>query len=429
MEKQFKIAIIGLGYVGLPLLLEFSRKYNTIGYDKDLKRIKSLQLGIDVNKDVDLKSIKNHKKIILTSSKKKLLEFNFFIVCVPTPINRNKKPNLRNLKEASKIVGDIISDKNIVVFESTVYPGVTENFCVPIIEKYSKLKCITNNSKQKKGFYIGYSPERINPGDKIHNLKNISKLVSSNNAIALKKIFYVYNMIIKAKVVKVKSIKICESAKIIENIQRDVNIALMNEFAKIFGKMGLDVNEIINTASTKWNFAKYYPGLVGGHCIGVDPYYLSYLSKKNKIKPKMILSGRKINDEMYKYVLNLVKKNAKLKRINITNSSILIMGYSFKENCSDTRNTQVEKIFNFFDKVSPITHIYDPLVNIEDLPARVKKSFIKTPRSKYYDLIIIPVPHKIFINKKSKFITKLLKKNSIVFDLKSAFKNKKFLTL
>lgn len=425
MKTQIKIAVIGLGYVGLPLAIEFSKHYFVTGFDINKNRIKSLKKYKDNNNEVKInKNFLKQNKLNFTNYEKDLHGSNVFIVCVPTPIFKSTKPDLRNLVSACHLISKYIKINDLIVFESTVYPSTTENVCLKILEKKSKLKCITTTDF-KEGFYLGYSPERINPGDLNHHLSNTTKLVSSNSSLGLKKIYSLYKKIIKADVIKVNSIQICESAKIIENVQRDVNIALMNEFSKIFRKMNLNVNEIIKYASTKWNFLKFYPGLVGGHCIGVDPYYLAHIAKKNKIDPRLIISGRKINDKMYLQVIKRVSDICLSQNIKISKSNVLLMGYAFKENCSDIRNTQIIKIFDYYKKYAQKVEIYDPLIkSTKEIKSRIE--IIKKPKQKYYSVVLVLVPHKQILALTSKYIDKITKPRSIIFDLKNAFKRNYF---
>jgi UDP-N-acetyl-D-glucosamine/UDP-N-acetyl-D-galactosamine dehydrogenase len=425
MKTQIKIAVIGLGYVGLPIALEFSKYHNVTGFDISKKRIESLKNFKDSNNETNIsKGSLKKNNIIFTNNKYDLKNCNIYVVCVPTPVFKSTKPDLRNLINACNLISKFIKINDIVIFESTVYPSTTETICLPLLEKGSNLKCNTNNNSQS-GFFIGYSPERINPGDQNHNLSNTKKLVSSNSSRGLQKIYSLYKKIIKTDVIKVNSIQVCESSKIIENVQRDVNIALMNEFAKIFRKMDLDINEIIKYASTKWNFIKFYPGLVGGHCIGVDPYYLSYIAKKNNIDPKLIISGRKINDNMYLHIIKRISNICLKKNINISKSNVLIMGYAFKENCSDIRNTQVKKIHEYYKKKSKNVEIYDPLIN-NDKDLINKLTIIKKPKKNFYKIIIVCVPHKKILSLSSNYIKQLQKSNSIVFDLKNSFNRNYF---
>ncbi len=424
MKKQFKICIIGLGYVGLPLLCNLGGKFNMIGFDLNKKRISELKQGIDLNKEIKKKDILN-KNILFTNNIESIYEADVYIICVPTPINHNKIPDLKLLKQACITVGKVIKESNLVIIESTVYPSTTDEICIPLLEKYSGLKNFKNNSNINKGFYVGYSPERINPGDKLNTVTNTSKLISSNSSKGLNLISKIYGKTIKGKLIKVNSIKECEASKIIENVQRDINIALMNEFSKIFRKMNLDVNSIINYANTKWNFSYYQPGLVGGHCIGVDPYYLAYISKKIGIDPKLILSGREINDNMYKQIIFRIKEIFNQKKINFIKSKILIMGYSFKENCPDIRNTQIEKIYKELSKKVQSIEIYDPLLKGQ----KTDKKFLNYPVANKYNAILILVPHNEFLRMPNKIIKSFLHKKGFVFDLKSKFKNKEYYKL
>ena len=394
INKDTKIAVIGLGYVGLPLLLEISKKFKTIGFDKSNKKISDLKKQIDYTSELSEKQIKYLKKIKITSNLKDLSEAQIFIVAVPTPIDIRKKPDLSILKDATKNIAQILNKKSIVIYESTVYPGVTENFCVPILEKYSGLKW-------KKDFFVGYTPERINPGDKKHTLKKIIKVVSGDTKKTLQLIHDLYAKIIKAGIFKAQSIQVAEAAKVIENTQRDLNIALMNELSIIFKKMNIDINKVLEAAHTKWNFNLYYPGFVGGHCIGVDPYYLTYKAKQLNYNPKVILAGRTINDQMANYASREILKILIEKKIK-KKGNILILGYTFKENCPDYRNTQIKKIKDSIQKNYKNTEIFDPYIK-----EKISKKFLMDlPKKKnFYDAIIIAVPHKYFLDQK-----KILKK-------------------
>ena len=411
INKDTKIAVIGLGYVGLPLLLEISKKFKTIGFDKSNKKISDLKKQIDYTSELSEKQIKYLKKIKITSNLKDLSEAQIFIVAVPTPIDIRKKPDLSILKDATKNIAQILNKKSIVIYESTVYPGVTENFCVPILEKYSGLKW-------KKDFFVGYTPERINPGDKKHTLKKIIKVVSGDTKKTLQLIHDLYAKIIQAGIFKAQSIQVAEAAKVIENTQRDLNIALMNELSIIFKKMNIDINKVLEAANTKWNFNLYYPGFVGGHCIGVDPYYLTYKAKQLNYNPKVILAGRTINDQMANYASREILKILIEKKIK-KKGNILILGYTFKENCPDYRNTQIKKIKDSIQKNYKNTEIFDPYIK-----EKISKKFLMDlPKKKnFYDAIIIAVPHKYFLDQK-KNIEKIGKKECLFFDLKNCFKN------
>ena len=411
INKNTKIAIIGLGYVGLPLFLEMSKKFKTIGYDKNKKKIDDLKNSKDYTGELSKKQVIYLKKLNITSNINNLKEVDIFIVSVPTPINKKKEPDLSILKHATKDVAKILNKKNIVIYESTVYPGVTENLCVPILEKYSNLKW-------KRDFFVGYTPERINPGDKKHTLKKIIKVVSGDTKKTLNSISKLYGKIISAGIFRAQSIQTAEAAKVIENTQRDLNIALMNELSIIFKKMNIDIDSVLKAANTKWNFNHYNPGFVGGHCIGVDPYYLTYKSKQLNYNPKVILAGREINDQMANYASKEILKILSKKKLK-KESRILILGFTFKENCPDYRNTQIKKIQDIIQKKYKNIKVFDPYIK-----EKISKEFLASlPEKKnYYDAIIIAVPHDYFLNKQDK-ILKIGKKNCLFFDLKNRFKN------
>jgi len=409
--NNIKIAIVGLGYVGLPLLIEFAKKFETIGFDKNKSKINELNNNIDQTGELSKSQIKKLKKLNITNKPQDLKKTEVFIVAVPTPINISKKPDLRIIKNATKTIGKVLKKKNIVIYESTVYPGVTEEVCVPILEKFSGLKW-------KKDFFVGYSPERINPGDKKHNFSNITKVVSGDTRNTISTISEIYKKTVKAGVYNAKSIKVAEAAKVIENTQRDLNIALMNELSIIFKKMKIDINSVLKAASTKWNFNLYKPGFVGGHCIGVDPYYLTFKSTKLGYRPKVILAGRKINDSMAYYASNEILKILKKKKLK-PDSRLLVLGYTFKENCSDYRNTQIEKLTKELSRKYSNIQIYDPYIK-----TKIKKNFLtKFPKSnKKFDCIIIAVPHNKLLENEKKIIN-LGNNDCLYFDLKSKMKN------
>ena len=399
--EKIKIAVIGLGYVGLPLLVSFSKKFDTIGYDLNLNKItkykKDYKLNIFTNKHEDIKN------------------YNFFIICVPTPLLKNNKPDLNLLKNATILVSKYLSKNSIVVFESTVYPGVTEDICIPILEKKSKLK---NNLD----FYTGYSPERINPGDSSHQLENIKKVVSGSNQYSANIINKVYKKIIKAGTYLAPNIKVAEAAKVIENTQRDINIAFINELSIIFDKMNINTIDVLKAAETKWNFLNFKPGLVGGHCIGVDPYYLSYISSLNGYKPKMILSGRQTNEFMPRFVFNKLIKIFKEKKLKNKKINIIISGITFKENIDDCRNSKVVNLFNFLKEKNFKVSISDPYANYDEVNSMYNIKLL--PFNKldfdYFNVIVHAVDHKHF----HKIPFKKLKKNGkIIFDVKSVIKN------
>tara|TARA_B100000925_G_scaffold289294_1_gene271853 strand:+ start:470 stop:1699 length:1230 start_codon:yes stop_codon:yes gene_type:complete len=408
--KKNKIAIFGMGYVGLPLAVEFGKKYNTMGYDINQVRVNELKKGYDSTKEFSKNYICSAKKLKVTSEISHLSGSTIFIITVPTPIYRNKKPDFRNLINATKKISRIIKKNSIVIYESTVYPGLTEEICIPIIEKESKLKA-------NRDFYYGYSPERINPGDKKHQLKSIKKIVSGSNKLAEKFIAKLYNSIILKGVHVAPSVKIAEAAKVIENIQRDINVGFTNELFKIFQKMNLNTYDILEAANTKWNFLNFKPGLVGGHCIGVDPYYLLYKSNKMNFKPDLITAGRKINDGMGLYFSKLIQKDIKIKFKN-KKIKIVIFGYTFKENCSDIRNTKVQDIYKYFCKKNHTVHVYDPWINHDLKNVKLMKKLKKG----YYDCIIIAVGHEYFLNLGKKKVLSYGKKENIFYDIKNIFK-------
>ena len=416
--KQLKLAIIGLGYVGLPLALEFQKKRSVIGFDIEKKRIQELRSGIDRNIETSSSELKNAKKLNFTYLLDDLKSANCYIVTVPTPINKYKKPNLKPLLAASKIVGNYLKKKDIVIYESTVYPGCVEEQCVPVLEKISKLKFNTD-------FFCGYSPERINPGDKKHTVSNIKKITSGSTPYTTEIVDKLYNQIVNVGTHKAESIKIAEAAKVIENTQRDLNIALINELSIFFNKMNLDTKAILDAASSKWNFLPFKPGLVGGHCIGVDPYYLTYKAKTIGYNPKIILAGRKLNDKMGNYVASELIKAMKKKSIKIKNSKILIMGLTFKENCADIRNSGVKNVVESLKKFNCNIDLFDPWVN----PKNIKKVYKINPISSLfknkYDGIIIAVAHNKFKKLGLDAIKYLCKKKSVIYDLKNLFKSDK----
>jgi len=408
--KKTKIAIFGLGYVGLPLAVEFGKKFETIGYDINFERIKDLKVGYDNTKEFHKKYIKSGKKLKFSNQIQDLSDSTIFIVTVPTPIYKNKNPDFRNLINATEKIAKIIKKNSIVIYESTVYPGLTEEICIPIIEKKSKLRA-------NKDFFYGYSPERINPGDKKHQLKNIKKIVSGSNQFALRIIARLYKKIISKGVHIAPSIKIAEAAKVIENIQRDINVGFSNELFKIFQKMNLNTFDILEAANTKWNFLDFKPGLVGGHCIGVDPYYLLFKSSKFNFKPNLITAGRKINDGMGIYYSQLINKFIK-KKFNDKKIKILILGYTFKENCSDTRNTKVKDIYRYFYKKGHIVHVYDPWIehNLRDV------LMVEKLKKNQYDCIITAVGHDYFKKLGKKRILSYAKKKNVFYDIKNIYK-------
>ena len=413
MKKM--IAILGLGYVGLPLALAFSKKFHVVGFDKNIKRIEELKKGIDRNREnkINLNAL---KKITFSCSVDDISCCNIFIITVPTPVFKNKKPDLRPLFLASKMVGLRLKKNDLIIYESTVYPGCTEDYCVPILQKYSKLKF-------NKDFYCGYSPERINPGDKVHRLENIIKVTSGSNKKAAGLVSQLYKNIIKAGIFNAKDIKTAEAAKIIENTQRDLNIAYMNELSIIFKKMNIETNEVLKAAYTKWNFLKFRPGLVGGHCINVDPYYLTHKAKMIGYNPKIILAGRKLNDSMSNFVVENIFKKMRQQKIRIAKSKILILGVTFKENCSDTRNSQIAHIHKRLLKKKCNVSLYDPYISSNELFDQ-KYKMMKSLKKDKYEAIVVAVGHKLFKNMGIKKIRALSSRNnSIIIDIKGLFKS------
>lgn len=412
-KKNLKVAIIGLGYVGLPLAIEFGKKRNIIGYDNNNSRIESLKKGVDKNLEFTTKEIEE-AKIHFTSKIEDLNRVNCFIITVPTPIDKLKKPDLKPLLKATATIAEIIKENSLVIFESTVYPGCIEEKCVPILEQISKLKF-------NKNFFCGYSPERINPGDKFHKISNIKKITSGSNPQITNLVDELYKEIITAGTHKVSKIKIAEAAKVIENTQRDLNIALINEFAIIFNKLNIDTHEVLEAASSKWNFLNFKPGLVGGHCIGVDPYYLSFKAEQIGYSPKIILAGRRVNDNMGFYVVSELIKHLKIKNIRLKKSRVLIMGLTFKENCPDIRNTRVIDIVKELKKNKVEVDVYDPLASDDDANKEYKIKLIKNPPKSSYEAVIVAVAHDEFKKIGIKKIKKFCKKKSILYDLKNVF--------
>jgi UDP-N-acetyl-D-glucosamine/UDP-N-acetyl-D-galactosamine dehydrogenase len=413
--KNTKIALIGLGYVGLPLAVEFGKKVKTIGFDINSIRVKELKKGLDRTLEVSSEDLKLATKLTFTINSEDISDCNIYIITVPTPIDDQKRPNLKPLIESCKAVGKIIKEDDIVIYESTVYPGATEEICVPILEQQSGLKF-------NKNFYCGYSPERINPGDKEHRITSIKKITSGSTPIIAEKIDKLYQTIITAGTYKTSSIKVAEAAKVIENTQRDVNIALINEFALIFNRLNIDTEDVLKAARTKWNFLPFQPGLVGGHCIGVDPYYLTHKAIEIGYNPEMILAGRRINDNMGIYVASQVIKKMTKKRIHVVDAKILIMGLTFKENCPDIRNSKVVDLVQEFTNFNCSVDIYDPWVDKQEAQQEYGIVLIEAPIVANYDAIIISVSHQEFIKMGAEHIRKLGKQDHILYDIKSIFK-------
>jgi UDP-N-acetyl-D-galactosamine dehydrogenase len=416
--KEEKISVIGLGYVGMPIAVAFAKNAEVIGFDLDEDKINVYKSGIDPTGEVGNEEI-SKTKIDFTSDETKLREAKFHIVAVPTPINSDKTPNLSLIEKASEIVGRNLTEQSIVVYESTVYPGVTEDICIPLLEKRSGLKCGID-------FKVGYSPERINPGDKEHRLENIIKIVSGIDKESLETISAVYNLIIEAGIHKVSSIKVAEAAKVAENSQRDINIAFMNELAMVFERMNIDTREVIEAMNTKWNALEFYPGLVGGHCIGVDPYYFIYEAEKLGYHSQIILSGRKINNGMGKFVAEAVIKKLVLGNKIVKSSKIAILGVTFKENTPDTRNSKVVDIVYGLNEygINPI--IVDPIANREEVKKEHKLNLSNIEDIRDIDCLIIAVAHKSFLDMGWEKIDGFFGENNlkIIIDVKAIFDKK-----
>lgn len=417
LSRNDTLSVIGLGYVGLPIANAFAKKINVIGFDVNEKKIQQYKKGIDPTNELGTTAI-NKSKINFTSNSKHLQKAKFHIVAVPTPVTQSNKPDLRFLKSACIVLGQNLTPGSIIVFESTVYPGVTEDYCAPLLEKYSGLIC-------GKDFKIGYSPERINPGDKKHRLSNIVKIVSGMDNESLNIIANVYALVIKAGIHKAESIKVAEAAKVIENSQRDINIAFMNELSKIFEKLNINTNEVLKAANTKWNFLDFKPGLVGGHCIGVDPYYLTHCANNLGYKSQVILSGRKINDNMAKYIANKIMATLKDKKINAKKVKVAIFGLTFKENCPDIRNTKVLDIYKSLKahEINPL--ICDPCANNSDVKLIFGKNLTDVSNLKNLDAIILAVQHKEYQKLNLKDFDKMLN-NKIIFDIKGILNKQAF---
>jgi UDP-N-acetyl-D-galactosamine dehydrogenase len=415
IRKEKKIAVIGLGYVGLPLALSLAKKFKVIGFDINDSRIEKMKQHIDPSKELDSSEFIG-RDISFTSAQSDLLQANFFIVAVPTPVDEHKVPDLTPVIKASHTVGKALKKGDYVVYESTVYPGCTEEDCVPILEKESGLNFPND-------FNLGYSPERINPGDKEKTLENILKIVSGNNDEACGEIAKVYGAIIKAGIYKASSIKVAEAAKVIENTQRDINISFMNELSIIFDRMGINTREVLEAAGTKWNFLKFYPGLVGGHCIGVDPYYLLHKSKELGYDPEVILSGRRINDHMPAFIAKKLVQLLIAKGKNPGECKVLIKGITFKENVADIRNSKVADLYDECKSFSMDVDMLDPWADAEEVFHEYKIKMIDQIDKKY-DALILAVGHQDFIDETADVNLNLLKKDGIIIDLKSIIKTK-----
>ena len=408
---ELKIAIIGLGYVGLPLAVEFGKKVPVVGFDIHQKRIDELTSGHDHTLEVSPEELAQASLLSYTANLEDLKDCNFFIVTVPTPIDEFKQPDLTPLVKASTSIGQVLNAGDIVVYESTVYPGATEEVCIPVLEKVSGL---TFN----QDFYAGYSPERINPGDKLHRVSNILKVTSGSTPEIAEFVDQVYKLVIEAGTHKAESIKVAEAAKVIENTQRDVNIALINELALIFNKMGIDTESVLKAAGTKWNFLPFRPGLVGGHCIGVDPYYLTYNAQAIGYHPEIILAGRRLNDAMGAYVVTQLVKSMIKKKIQVEGAKVLVLGLSFKENCPDIRNTKIIDIVKELKEYHIDVDIYDPWVNADEAEHEYGIRTTEELQNGIYDAVILAVAHEQFVALGVDQIRALGKESHVLYDLK-----------
>ena len=421
VTKSTNLAIVGLGYVGMPLAVAFSQKVKVTGFDLNAAKIALYKNGKDPTKEVGDKAVADCT-VDFTTDEKKLKKAGFFIVAVPTPVNHDHTPDLTPVEGASHVVGRNLQKGAIVVYESTVYPGVTEDICVPIMEQESGLKC-------GKDFFVGYSPERMNPGDKVHRLQNITKIVSGMNAATLNTVAKVYELVVEAGVYKADTIKVAEAAKVIENAQRDVNIAFMNELSKIFNRMGIDTKSVLEAAGTKWNFLKFTPGLVGGHCIGVDPYYLTYKAEEKGYHSEVIAAGRRINSDMGKYVAENLVKNMIKANIPVEKAKIGILGFTFKDNCPDVRNTRVVDIVQELNEYNIHPLICDPMADKAEAKRQYGLHFVDINRIKNMDALIVAVAHDKFKSLTMKQIDTMFKKGhkKVLLDIKGIFDRKAYL--
>lgn len=412
--ENLKIAVIGLGYVGLPLAVEFGKNFSTVGFDINRKRVDELRSGNDFTLEVNSEDLGKATHLIYTPEIEGIKDCNFYIVTVPTPIDDNNAPDLKPLESASQSVAKVIQKGDIVVYESTVYPGATEEVCIPIIEKESGLKF-------NQDFFAGYSPERINPGDKVNTLTKITKITSGSTPEIADVVDKVYSSIIAAGTYRASSIKVAEAAKVIENTQRDLNIAVINEFAKIFNILDIDTQSVLDAAGSKWNFLKFKPGLVGGHCISVDPYYLTHKAQEVGYRPEVILAGRRINDGMGQYVATQMVKKLTSKKIHIDEAKILVMGFTFKGDCPDVRNTKIIDIIKELQSFNVNVDVYDNWANKDEVLYHYDIELIDELQKNYYDGIVIAVDHSEYKKLGIDYIRSLLKTNSVVYDVKHVF--------
>jgi len=409
-----RIAIIGLGYVGLPLAVEFGRQLPTVGFDINTHRIAELRAGVDHTLETSPEELAAARQLVITADRADLADCNVFIVTVPTPVDGSNQPDLSPLEKASDLVGSVLKKNDVVIYESTVYPGATEEVCVPVLERKSGLRFNVD-------FFAGYSPERINPGDKQRRLTNILKITAGSTPAAAEFVDQLYNRIVTVGTHRASSIRVAEAAKVIENTQRDVNIALVNELAQIFKRLGIDTEDVLKAAGTKWNFLPFRPGLVGGHCIGVDPYYLAHKAQQTGYFPEIITAARRINDNMGVYVATEVMRLMTQKRIHIVDSRILIMGLAFKENCPDLRNTRVVDIIKELKLCNAEIDVYDPWVDREHAQTEFGFRTIEAPDSASYDAVIIAVAHDCFRDMGIDAVRALTKSSAVIFDIKYLF--------
>ena len=412
--REKRICVLGLGYVGLPLAVEFSKQYQTIGFDINEARVEELKKGIDNTLELTSEQLSQPLKLSYSSSLQEIEESNIYIVTVPTPIDENNTPNLIPLEKASATIASVISKGDIVIYESTVYPGATEEVCIPIIEELSGLEFNTD-------FFCGYSPERINPGDKVNTLTTIKKITSGSTSEIACLVDDLYRSVINAGTHKASSIKVAEAAKVIENTQRDLNIAIVNEFAKIFNKLDIDTEEVLRAAGTKWNFLPFKPGLVGGHCISVDPYYLTHKALEVGYTPEVILAGRRINDGMGAYVATQLVKKLTSKKIHVDEAKVLVMGFTFKGDCPDVRNTKITNIVSELKDFNMSVDIYDSWASPEEVKHEYAVELTHSLKANYYDAIILAVDHSEFKEMGVTDVRKLGKENHILFDVKHVF--------
>ena len=412
--SDVKIGVIGLGYVGLPLAIEFSKFFQVVGFDIDSSRIKSLRLGNDETLEVTERELTDSDRLLLSAEVCDLSECNVYVITVPTPIDTSNQPDLSSLLNATKMVAKVLKKDDVVIYESTVYPGATEDECVPLLEKFS-------GKQFNQDFFVGYSPERINPGDKKHRLTDIIKVTSGSTKTTADFVDQLYSKIIRAGTHRAPSIKVAESAKVIENTQRDLNIALMNELSIVFNRMGINTHDVLEAAKSKWNFLPFSPGLVGGHCIGVDPYYLTTKAQTLGYHPEIILAGRRLNDSMPSYIVTQLVKEMVKRNISIAGSKILVLGLTFKENCPDVRNTKVLDLVGELKDMNSEVYVHDPWVSEMSVKDFNSVTLVGCPQNEEYDAIVIAVAHDEFRTMGPKVVRDFGKKNCVVFDLKNIF--------